>query len=557
MKKLIALLLIFAMVLPVLVSCENNKPSADTTVAQTEPEKEPEGRKSKAYPNSLKVSAYNLLTDSEILLYEAVAKLIAAPEPAKSITLKYGVRTDSFNMIIDIFRANFATHASVIESISYTEADGKITSVMLSEDFDKAAFESEYKTVSKKADEIISSIPLGLSDKEIVFELVDYLVKNTTYTDESETTSVHTALLEGRADSEGFAKALDLLLKKAGISSFTVYGYTENHIYDYATNESEYVYTVTDPKHYWNYLSIWNQWYQIDVSKLYPLWVSGGEMLLNINSLLETNELPYYYHRNGIGDMQVPYHSLWSTIPIEFTTCSQLMDLIETTNLYNMWQYSYHSELTVKFKSALETQKFLDYNEKTVTDITGTEYILFISKKNGEETIANFTPIKATYSTELNYLLQTYRPVYCGTYNSNREVLNSEYISIAYSIPETWLRKDGFHYRFDDSSDYPGFNIAMSVYKLTEIPENFVLDESSVDVLMGGAPYKGEFVSGTTSHGNKYAYYVQTDQYHLRDKYYYVYVQISDKYVINLYLTESIENEDIVLKVIDSVIIIE
>jgi len=214
MKKLIALLLIFAMVLPVLVSCENNKPSADTTVAQTEPEKEPEGRKSKAYPNSLKVSAYNLLTDSEILLYEAVAKLIAAPEPAKSITLKYGVRTDSFNMIIDIFRANFATHASVIESISYTEADGKITSVMLSEDFDKAAFESEYKTVSKKADEIISSIPLGLSDKEIVFELVDYLVKNTTYTDESETTSVHTALLEGRADSEGFAKALDLLLDR-------------------------------------------------------------------------------------------------------------------------------------------------------------------------------------------------------------------------------------------------------------------------------------------------------------------------------------------------------
>lgn len=558
MKRILAILLVFAISVSILASCNKDEKPAETTAADTAKTESPAIRESKAYPNALTVSAYSLLTNNEKIVYEAIAKLISSPEPSKAVTLNKSVATDTFDMVMDIFRANFATHSAVLEKITFTAKEKNITAVMIADDFDAEAFKNEYDAVNKKADEIISAIPLGLSDKEIVFELVDYLTANTEKLADGDPTTVYNVLIDGKADSEGFSKAFDLLLKKAGIPAFTVYGYKENHEYSYATNTSSTTYSFPEPRHYWNYVCLWNKWYELDLSRLHAFWFDSGELFLNIDELMLGSDLPYYFHRNGMDKMQIPMTEQWKNNISSYESADEVLKLIKNTSLEVLAKNSFEYALNIKFKNVYEAERFLRYDRTNIKDKTGTEYTLHLRKENGEADIINVTPVKVIDFDNISYTADAYKLDFCFKYDENADYRDQEVltyfepITVSFDIPEHWSGKEGVYYKYFDKSDYPGYITAMNVMRL--IQTNVTLNEDNSRRLIGGELYMSEFFTGTTSNGNNYAYFLQKEPRGI-EGYYSILIQLSPDYVIHLIIEDELAREDIIMKVIDSVTI--
>ncbi len=562
MKRILAILLVFAITVSILASCNNDEKPVETTATDTSKTESPAIRESKAYPNALTVSAYSLLTNNEKIVYEAIAKLISSPEPSKTVTLKKGVASDTFDMVMDIFRANFATHSAVIEKISFTADEDNITAVMIDDDFNVEAFKKEYEEINKRTDEIIQAIPLGLSDKEIVFEIVDHLIESVELLGDDESTSVYNALIDGTADSEGFAKAFDLLLKKAGIPAFTVYDYERTSEYDISTNKSTVTYTFPEPRHYWNYLCIWNKWYELDLSKLHPFWFDTGEMFLNIDTLIADTTYPYsyayYFYRTDMDKMHLPMTEPWQSSMNSYESGEVVIDLLKSASLEGLSRHDY--SLKVKFKSIDATEKFLEYNRTNIKDKTGTEYTLHLRKEAGEVDVVNVTPVKVVDFVNISYTTESYKFDFCFTYDENTDfrdqstLTNFDTITISIDIPEHWSGKEGIYYKYSDYTDYPGFTSAMSILRL--VKTDVALNEANSKGLAGGELYMSEFFTQKTSNGNDYSYFLQKEPLGI-EGYYSVLIRISKDYVISLYITEKLAHEDIIMNVIDSIRILE
>lgn len=558
MKRILAILLVFAITVSILASCNKDEKPAETTAADTAKTESPAIRESKAYPNALTVSAYSLLTNNEKIVYEAIAKLISSPEPSKAVTLNKSVATDTFDMVMDIFRANFATHSAVLEKITFTDKDKNITAVMIADDFDDEAFKNEYDTVMKKADEIICSIPLGLSDKEIVFELVDYLTANIEKLDDGDPTTVYNALLDKKANSEGYAKAFDLLLKKTGIRSFTVYGYDDEYIYDNATGFGQTVYKIPETKHYWNYLCLWNKWYEIDLSKLHDFWCEGGELLLNIDNLNGYNGLAYYYYKGSLENMKVPITAYWKDTINEFRSAEEIITMLEKFDLYDIWRKSVYSTLSVKLKTDDEVDKLLEFNKKCIKDKIEEEYILYLNKIGQDQRMVSITVIKKPEENFTPFYAEicTFNSFYVykenGNYYDEPPIYANNLSTICYSVPDYWLGTEEY-LRFVDSN-YPGFSHAMTFIRLIQVPYEFVLNEKTTEALNFGVPYLGEYHEGITSNGVEYTYYSQPGNVE-GEIIYYVFMRILKHEVLSLYITET--NEDTAMKVIDSIRFLE
>ncbi len=114
--------------------------------------------------------------------------------------------------------------------------------------------------LESKLQEIVASIPEGLSEFETLRYLHDYLVLNCDYSDTAGTSpfSAYGALVEGYATCQGYADAMHLLLNRAGFETIFVTGI--------GSDES-----VT---HKWNYVMCEDgHWYIID-----PTWDDPGDI---------------------------------------------------------------------------------------------------------------------------------------------------------------------------------------------------------------------------------------------------------------------------------------
>lgn len=136
--------------------------------------------------------------------------------------------------------------------------------------FEYAVTKSEYVYMKEKldavCDEIISGIP---SDDvwEIEKYFHDYIIDNCTYHYEENDyigNSAYGALVDGKSACEGYAKAMKLLLDKAGIKSAVVCGMSSQ-------NGEE------PGRHMWNAVEIGGKWYYLDVTWDDPVDEEGGE----------------------------------------------------------------------------------------------------------------------------------------------------------------------------------------------------------------------------------------------------------------------------------------
>ena len=112
---------------------------------------------------------------------------------------------------------------------------------------------------NKKVDDIMSSLKPGLSDYDREKSLHDRLLNGCRYNDKVKSSkdgwhyfSAYGAIVLGDAVCEGYAKAMQILLSKAGLPCLTIRG--ESIVND----ESE--------KHMWNVVELENEWYHLDAT---------------------------------------------------------------------------------------------------------------------------------------------------------------------------------------------------------------------------------------------------------------------------------------------------
>lgn len=129
-------------------------------------------------------------------------------------------------------------------SVTFSGGDGK-TSYLC----DRETRDAMQKKLYYKAEAILKAIPENASDFEKELYIYDAICATTEYEQNgSQSLTAYGALVDGRAVCEGYSRAMQLLLRYAGIDSTLVLGTAEN------------------TGHLWSLVKIENVWYHLDVT---------------------------------------------------------------------------------------------------------------------------------------------------------------------------------------------------------------------------------------------------------------------------------------------------
>ena len=111
-------------------------------------------------------------------------------------------------------------------------------------------YEDKVMQREELANKVLSKIPENTSDIEKIRYIHDYLIDHITYDGNvlTGTSSSFTALLEGRALCEGYARAFEYLAKKLGFEAIKISGKVG----------------INKEDHAWNMIKIDDNWYHID-----------------------------------------------------------------------------------------------------------------------------------------------------------------------------------------------------------------------------------------------------------------------------------------------------
>lgn len=134
-----------------------------------------------------------------------------------------------------------------LSSLFYRPDDAAY-SLDLSYYFTKEQVAEMVPVLEQKTKEIFAGFPENADDYQKALHIHDYLVLNTTFTKNTDTcTTFYGAIVDGKAQCEGYAFAYDYLCRKAGIPSLCVWG----------TNSEK-------ATHAWNMICLNGNYYQVD-----------------------------------------------------------------------------------------------------------------------------------------------------------------------------------------------------------------------------------------------------------------------------------------------------
>jgi Uncharacterized protein involved in cytokinesis, contains TGc (transglutaminase/protease-like) domain len=212
------------------------------------------------------------------------------------------------NFYLDTLKGN-------VTNIKTTVQDSKLTKVELSVNRSDASYvldsirdrkeipaeKTNAIVLEKKVKDILNKyVKFSMTDFEKELAIHDYIVNNCTYgffNDGSEKEySAYGALVEGKAVCSGYAAAMDLLLKCAGVESRFVVGYAESSQRQAdnsnisADNSRK---NLKADNHAWNQVKIDGIWYNVDATWDDP--VGEGPMLSHIYFNID-DELMSYTH---------------------------------------------------------------------------------------------------------------------------------------------------------------------------------------------------------------------------------------------------------------------
>ncbi len=533
-----------------LTACDSTEPPVETTSIETEPP-EPEMMKPQPYPNALSVGAYNQLTPSEKEIYENIARILSSPAPGKVFELKKSPKTATFSMIMDIYRGNFGVFDPVLDNIKYTEENSIITSIKLDDQFDIDSFNEEYSKVNKVCDDIIGQLPESTSEKEIICHFLDVLT-SFNYIDESEETSVYSTLVEHNGDSEGYAKAFDMLCKKAGITCITTYRYEENSYYDMETNTYRTDFSIPEPIQYANVVKIDKSYYSMNIPLIFYIWKDNIENYYNLGNVLDGSGYGYYYRRNEDSPMLLPMVESWKNLTITYDSAEDAKKALSKLDLAYDYSFSGEYPFCFRFKNEAEASKFCELEVSTIKDVNGNELYIITQFETHTNIVYFFTRSVSTLSPstgpnntrEVIIAPRWYRdPAY-----SVQEEISDMFISC--NVPNTWIQWDENQYiRYDVEGVS---TLSFSLTSLIKVPADFIFDEQLLSKI-GYYEFTADKITakmGKNAKGVEYASYLERINDSING---HVYFRLNDEYIACFYFNDTLENYNFIKSCIDSI----
>ena len=193
--------------------------------------------------------AYESLSEEEKGAYAQIyASLLEMQEKELSTT--------DTELVEKVFQCVLNDHPEIfyVEGYTFTKYSrgNKITKIIFNASYtmEKEKLEEKQKAIEEKTNEILAGMPETADDYEKIKYIYEYIIKNTEYNVAAENNqNICSVLLDGQSVCQGYAKATQYLLSKAGVKAALVVGYVEDgegHAWNlvYADEEPYYVDTT-------------------------------------------------------------------------------------------------------------------------------------------------------------------------------------------------------------------------------------------------------------------------------------------------------------------------
>lgn len=188
----------------------------------------------------------------------------------KNITIKYqgNLKMEELTKLIEEAFNDGSYISGVLNSISYTLSNtGSLSSITMDVSYLHTKSQEEY--IDIEVDRIIKNIiKPGMSELQKVKTIHDYIIKNSVYSEKTNTSphSAYTLLKEGKGVCQAYALATYKLLDAAAIDNYYVTG---------VANDG----SGSEP-HAWNLVRVDGRYYHMDVTWDDPEVVGGGNVLV-------------------------------------------------------------------------------------------------------------------------------------------------------------------------------------------------------------------------------------------------------------------------------------
>lgn len=166
---------------------------------------------------------------------------------------KYNLSVKEISMIVDGVLGDNPQIFWIDLDYTYTTVNSVITEIQLYSVMTESQYLQCKKQLDKKVKKFVNSVKENKTDFEKELAAHDFIIKGCEYESnshpsDSEPYTAYGALVSQRAVCQGYTKAFQLLLSKAGINSINISGVSENQ------------------NHIWNAVFLEDDWYYVDVT---------------------------------------------------------------------------------------------------------------------------------------------------------------------------------------------------------------------------------------------------------------------------------------------------
>ena len=197
------------------------------------------------------------MPDSAALVYAYDRIVEGVGMTTETITVYNGtdpLSKEALSTVIDAYTRDHTEQFWFGTTYYYSFTSSTVTTVTPTYTMTGPALAAAKNLFTEKAEELLALVDPSMSDLEKEITLHRALAERVTYAEEKNAHSSYGAIVDGLAVCEGYAEALQYLLRCVGIQSFIALGSSVNPS------------TLAEEPHAWNYVKIDGKFYNVDLT---------------------------------------------------------------------------------------------------------------------------------------------------------------------------------------------------------------------------------------------------------------------------------------------------